>query len=203
KGSGVRALIALHGYGETGVHFHPIAAHIPDGFKMIAIDLPWHGKTEWDDQNQFSPEDLFQIMNKIIFEENCANGKVVLMGYSLGGRIGLSLFEHFPEFFRSMIFIAPDGFKKNFWYGFATRTWAGRVLFSYTLKYPGWLHALVKLGSTVGMINPGLKKFIKLHIDERKSREELHKRWMGLRAFQPNLSKIKSLIKKHEVRIDV
>jgi pimeloyl-ACP methyl ester carboxylesterase len=202
-GTGADAIIAIHGYGETGAHFYHLAQHIPEGFKMIAIDLPWHGKTGWNDRNQFFQEDLFQVINKLILEENCANGKVVLLGYSLGGRIALSLFEKYPQFFRSMILIAPDGFRKNFWYWFATKTWFGRMLFTYTLKYPAWLQATVKLFSSLGLITTGLKKFIKFHIDERSARDALHIRWMGLRAFQPNLSNIKSFIKKYEVKVEI
>ena len=68
-----------------------------------------------------------------------------VLGFSLGGRIALSLYQAQPENVEKLILLAPDGLIVNFWYWFSTQTWIGNNIFSFSMKYPGWFFAFLKM----------------------------------------------------------
>jgi pimeloyl-ACP methyl ester carboxylesterase len=46
----------------------------------------------------------------------------LLMGFSLDGRIALSVLELMPAGVSRLVLLAPDGLKINFWYWLSTQT---------------------------------------------------------------------------------
>ena len=236
-GSGRRVIFAFHGYGETAASFSfmgdalranrfdaahgesgvPIGGEIDEGstsgFMLIAIDLPYHGRTDWRQGLSFSPEQLFEIMKAIAALHSTnpdqspspnANSSAStraappwrLVGYSMGGRIVLQLFENHPASFDKLILLAPDGLNVNIWYRLATRTIAGNVVFRWTMRRPGWLFLLLRLCNWLRLVNPSIYKFSVHYIDDRVVRQELYTRWTVMRDFRPHLAHIASLIRQ-------
>lgn len=70
-------------------------------FTFYSIDLPFHGQTEWKGGLTFDIADLRQIVEEILDQNSLRlqplNGKPTLLGFSLGGRMALSLYEAIPE----------------------------------------------------------------------------------------------------------
>ena len=119
-GTGPETVICFHGYGEDGTLYSFLEKHAGNQFVFYAIDLPFHGKTEWNEELLFTQNDLSQIIKEILSQNNYKQAiitdKLILTGFSLGGRIALSYYQAHPEMIKKIILLAPDGLKVNFWY---------------------------------------------------------------------------------------
>ena len=114
-GSGTQIAFCFHGYGEEALLFEFLGKYAGTEFTFYAIDLPFHGKTIWQEGLNFSASDLLQIIVKVLEQHNdpfqsafSDNIKFSLIGYSLGGRIALSLYECIPDKIEKLILLAPD-----------------------------------------------------------------------------------------------
>jgi len=194
-GNGAQPVICFHGYGENGSYFNFLEKYSEGQFCFIAIDLPFHGETEWNEGLDFKWEDLRDIISSVTKEKNqISNNKITLLGFSLGGRIALSLYQAIPDKIKKVVLLAPDGLKVNFWYWLSTQTWWGRKFFYFTMQNPRWFFGFLKLLNKTGIVNASVLKFVKYYIDNAEVRHELYNRWVTLRRLRPDLSKMKSLI---------
>src|SRR5256885_16718690 len=85
--TGKNPIICFHGYGESGKSFAFLQAYLPAAYKIICIDLPYHGGTQWNEGTNFRVEDLIDIIDQIFRIEKIATQQFSVIGYSLGGRI--------------------------------------------------------------------------------------------------------------------
>ncbi len=204
-GSGPRIVLCFHGYGEDASLFSFLGKYGGDKYSFCALDLPFHGKTDWRDSLHFNEKDLKQIAEKIFADCDLdpapGKGHHLLLGFSLGGRIALSLYQSAPELVKKLVLLAPDGLKVNFWYWLATQTWFGSRLFSFTMKYPGWFFILLKLLNKMGLVNSSVFKFVNFYIGKPAAREILYQRWTGLRKLRPDLARIKKFIRQYQTEI--
>ena len=199
-GEGPQKVICLHGYGEDAQKFAFLEKSLGNQFSFYCINLPFHGETNWQSTEALSPAELSGIIEKII-EGDTENSPCFLLGYSLGGRIALSLYEQNPKKYSKLILLAPDGFTVNPWYWFATQTTVGNKLFRFTMKNPGWFFSLAKKLNQWKIINDSVFKFAHYYIDDANARELLYKRWTVLKNFKPDLAKIKTLAKENGTKV--
>lgn len=208
-GSGPKLAVCFHGYGENGRLYHFMEQSAP-GFTFYALDLPFHGHTRWNEQSSFTHTDLQEIIHAILLENNQrlhpdsyrdSKLQLVLIGFSLGGRIALSLYQAWPDSIQKMILLAPDGLKVNFWYWLATRTWMGNRLFAFTMKHPAWFFYLLKVLNKLKLVNASIFKFVNFYIGDEETRTLLYQRWTCLRRLKPNLQRIKTCVRKNKTRV--
>ena len=204
-GSGPKVAICFHGYGEEATLFAFLDNYAGNQYTFFSIDLPFHGKTKWNNGLIFTHEDLQQIVEKIIGDNNLklqtSNFKLTLIGFSLGGRVALSFLQANPEKIEKLVLLAPDGLKVNFWYWLATQTSLGNKFFAFTLQYPGWFFGFLKLLNKLKLLNASIFKFVNYYIGDTNVRRLLYLRWTTLRKLKPNLSLIKSYIRKQNIPI--
>lgn len=198
-GTGERVVFCFHGYGEDATGFTFLENTAGDEFTFYALDLPFHGKTEWREKGNFKKEDLAAIVNSIIQEH--VNSKICLLGFSLGGRMALSLFQAIPDRVEKLVLLAPDGLKINFWYWLATQTSVGNQFFRYTMKRPGWFFGFLRGMNKLKLVNASIFKFVNFYISDKPVREALYKRWTSLGEIKPGLKKIKSLIRINKIPV--
>ncbi len=203
-GSGSRPALCFHGYGEDASSYDLLAKYAGDQFTFYAIDLPFHGETKWNDGLNFTTQDLLNIMDELPDLKNkkpgTGNQKLTLIGFSLGGRIALTLCEAIPEKVERMVLLAPDGLKTNFWYWLSTQTWLGNKFFSFTMKHPGWFFGFLKVLNKLKLVNASIFKFVNYYIGDKEVRLLLYARWTTLRKIKPRLSTIKSKVKKNNIK---
>jgi pimeloyl-ACP methyl ester carboxylesterase len=212
-GTGPQMLFAFHGYGESGSSFAFIGEALDPNHTLIAIDLPFHGQTEWREGLSFTPRQLYAIMQEIAARQSAASpapdsihpfaGPWGLIGYSMGGRIVLQLVENHPDLIDKLILLAPDGLKINIWYSVATRTALGNLLFRWTMRWPGWLFLLLRISHTLRLVNPSIYKFAVHYIDDRRVRHELYTRWTAMRKFRPDPSKVAAIIRRRQLEVSL
>ena len=205
-GTGPRLVFAFHGYGESAAAFTFLGEAIGVDSTLIAIDLPFHGQTEWNDGLFFDPRDLLFVLRGI--EAVLASTHPApylpgwwLLGYSMGGRIALQLLQDSPQLVEKLVLLAPDGLKLNPWYWLATQTRPGNILFRATMRRPGWFFLLLRLGNWLKLVNPSVYKFTVQYINDDRVRQELYTRWTTMRAFRPRLAVIAAIIRERQLPV--
>lgn len=197
-GTGKRVVLCFHGYGENAAHFGFLEKYLGPEYRFYAIDLPFHGRTEWNAGLDFSAEDLALIIDGILKEKR---GPIILIGFSLGGRAALAYFQTRPSMVSRMVLLAPDGLKVNFWYWLATQTFLGNRLFAFSMRRPGWFFRMLKLINRMGLVNSSVFKFVNFYIGDQEARAVLYRRWTGLRRLRPNLSLVKRLVNQRHIPV--
>ena len=200
-GQGKKLVFCFPGFGETAGSFSFLENYTTD-YSLVAISLPFHGSTEWNEGLDILTGHIYEIMCRIKQQEGFADiPKFSLLGFSLGGRIVLSLFENYPREIEKLILLAPDGLKVNFWYGLATQTYLGNKLFKFTLEHPQGFLKSVKWLQQARLINAGVSKFVALYLHDEKIRKQLYSVWTGMSRFKPHPAEIKKLVKVHHVPV--
>lgn len=196
-GSGPHVTVSFHGFGEFARTFDPVAAGLKD-HTIIAFDLPFHGETIWREGNDMEIPALLEIMRLC---PEIGENDFGLMGYSMGGRIALAIYETIPEKIKYLLLIAPDGLRVNPWYWFATQTWMGKRIFRYTMKNPAWFTGLLNAGKKTGLFNESIRKFVHRYMDDVEMRGKVYQVWTTMRRFRPNLSEIRLSIRKNQTPV--
>jgi len=197
---GPRLVVCLHGYDETGFSFDILKDVLPAGCSLLALDLPYHGNTSWG-KSKFEAEVLWDIIGRICAKHEWQHQSFELAGYSMGGRIALSLLQFRPEKVDRMILLAPDGLSGNFWYRISTGTMPGRKLFAFTMKHPGWFLFTLRVANKLRFINPAVFKFSWFYLKDPVARGLLYKRWMIMRWMRPDLPEIKQQILTRDIPV--
>jgi pimeloyl-ACP methyl ester carboxylesterase len=204
-GSGSRVAVCFHGYGEEASMFGFLAKYAGSQYTFYSIDLPFHGNTDWKEGLIFTDQDLQQIIKKILEQNNIqlqtSNLKLSLLGFSLGGRVALSLCQAIPEKIEKLVLLAPDGLKENFWYWLATQTRLGNKFFHFTMKHPGWFFGFLKLLNKLKLVNASVFKFVNFYIGDAEVRRILYARWTTLRKLKPDVKLIKSLVRENNIKV--
>lgn len=207
-GSGPNPAICFHGFGEEGTLYSFLEKYADDQYTFYSIDLPFHGKTEWQEGLLFTHNDLKLIIHEILEQNNLkphptsggTNLQYTLLGFSLGGRIALSFYQAQPECIKKIILLAPDGLRVNPWYWFATQTWIGIKIFELSMKYPGWFFGFLKAVNKLGFVNASVFKFVNHYISNKEARQLLYQRWTTLRKLKPDLAKIRLYIRQYKTQ---
>ncbi|MBL7798722.1 MAG: hypothetical protein JNJ90_19650, partial [Saprospiraceae bacterium] len=64
-GEGPQLLVALHGFGDRARLFAILEEALSERYTVVAIDLPFHGQTEWPNRT-FSKADLLAVVRQIM-----------------------------------------------------------------------------------------------------------------------------------------
>jgi hypothetical protein len=125
-------VVCLHGFGLDSNYFSHLPDFIPNHC-FIAFDLPFHGSTNWNEGIFCYPEQLRDI---ILSCPEIGQKPFILLGYSIGGRLALSILPYFAERITRLVLLAPDGFYVHPAYWFATNTKFGNNLLKRVTSNP-------------------------------------------------------------------
>lgn len=199
-GTGTRPLVCFHGYGETSAAFNFLEKSVGDKYFILAIDLPYHGETEWN-LPVLNASLLAHLITELLWQRNIQQHDIHLLGFSLGGRLALCVLQQLQSKASKIVLLAPDGLTVNFWYWLSTQTRLGRSAFRLTMAKPGWFLGLLATSNKLRLINQSIYKFVKYYIHDDAVRKELYERWTGLRHCTPKLEKIKQTIQQHHIAV--
>ena len=188
----------MHGYNHHTQSFRFLGKQLQDRFTILAIDLPYHGFTSWEEKRPLVPEDLHAIILKI--HPQASKGMHIL-GYSMGGRFSLAYFQHYPDIVKSIALVAPDGLRNNPWYKIATHTKIGNRIFHNTMHNPAWLQRLIRTGDRFKLTKKGLTNSARYFLQNEEGRMQLYNRWTSLSLFRPQLRTIHKLLAKYGVPV--
>jgi len=106
-GEGI-SLVCLHTAGADGRQYRGLmnSASVTSRFRVIAFDMPWHGKSSppagWQDEEyRLTADDYTGLIMAVIHALGL--DRPVVMGCSIGGRVVLHLALRHPRAFRALI----------------------------------------------------------------------------------------------------
>ena len=197
-GNGKEYLLAFHGYNESAESLRVLEPSLTEQFTVLAMDIPYHGKTEWNEVKHFSTDDFIAIIK--IFIETYQIKIFSVFGFSMGGKCALYTVAAYAEKINRVFLLASDGIKTNKVYNVAVYPKWGRELFKTTIKHPRWFFTFIKTAKALGLISPWLYKFTINHFDTKPKRQRLYDTWMSMSRFNPNIAEIKQKLNTYQVQ---
>ncbi|MBX2840196.1 MAG: alpha/beta hydrolase [Flammeovirgaceae bacterium] len=200
-GNGEKILLAFHGFGQDGSVYKSLTKHKPD-YKIYSFDLYFHGKSYWNEEQDFlKPKKLKKAFKKF-FEEKSIQ-KFELIGFSMGCRSALALTKYFPKRIKKITLIAPDGIRENFWYRFAIRNAYGQKIFSSIIANPAWCIKVLDILKNLRIVPASQIQIAKWQLEDKQLRDRIYYTWRLYRFFQFNFKKIGKQISKNKVEVEV
>lgn len=96
------ALVLLHGWGLNLRVWDGLAAALQDRFRIVALDLPGHGRSDWLPERCSLAEQAAQIRETLA----AITERHFLLGWSLGGQIALRLAADRPAGLDRLVLVA-------------------------------------------------------------------------------------------------
>ncbi len=198
-GAGKRLALAFHGYGNDAGMFFPIQEYTSADFTMLSFDLPHHGGSHWTNDTPLTLQQLTDLTKQLIQQYGVA--KISLLGYSLGGRICLTIATSMPQCIDKIVLLATDGLTINGYYLFLTRTWLGRAVFRHLLTYPGPYFAIADMLERAKLLHPSRNAFVKKALRTPEKRTMLLQVWPCLSGLLPSPRQIKHTIAQYKIQV--
>ena len=102
-------MVLVHGFGNEAHIWDEFAPSVAEAYHVVAIDQRGHGESDWDPEGRYDYErnlvaDLEAVIDGLGFE------RVVLVGHSLGGRVGMIYAGRHPEKLAGFVIVdsAPE-----------------------------------------------------------------------------------------------
>ena len=199
-GKGTKLMVAFHGYGQDGLAFKAITSEIEDHYTIVAIDLPYQGKTRWREPQALSGTELKELIQAFLAHFGHRE-KVSIMAYSIGGNYALGLAWQYPELIEELILIAADGLKFKPYFWFLTRTRLGRWLFGGFVNGPHLVFFFLWVMKVLHLYPKRVVSFFRNSISTRNQRAALMMRWISVSRILPKLDLVTEAINKHQIPV--
>jgi pimeloyl-[acyl-carrier protein] methyl ester esterase len=102
SGRGGRDLVLLHGWGSNLRVWDGLVRALSPGFRLIAIDLPGHGRSDWDAGAGTRAAQAWRVHETLA----PLTQHYTLIGWSLGGQFALDLAAALPAGIERLVLIA-------------------------------------------------------------------------------------------------
>ena len=177
-------MIILHGLFEMSDTWVGFAKHWAGDFQVILPDLRNHGFSP------HSPEHNSKVMADDILElaQDLKLNNIILIGYSMGGRVAMNFTQRFTHFVKKLIVIdmAPDSYKPDDFLGEHSYLMKmNRVLDINPLLYNSREEILQEVQKIID--NPRLTGLIMKNLKARAGRYEWKFNAMALKKYINNL----------------
>lgn len=199
-GTGPKLLIALHGFGDRAAMFLALEAALSPHYTVYAIDLPYHGHTQWP-KDHFTRKDIMALIDLIRDRER--QEKFTLMGFSFGGRIVQCLLSHYIQNLTHLYLIAPDGLNTRWMFNLTMMPRSLRYLLRWALRNPAWFIKFIAWSHRRAWISKFVHDFAYNHIYTKERRDRIFCTWISLSDFKTASAKVKTLLKQHPIPVDL
>lgn len=196
-GHGTKAVVAMHGFGQSGIAFKELADALGDEFRVISISLPYHAGSSTT-VDHYMTGDLVSIVSALADLEGAE--RFTLLGYSTGGRLAMCITPQLAARLNGLILLAPDGVIHHPLYYFATKTKLGRLLHKLFVSNQAVVYQLAMLAVKMGLVRKVQLKFLKLNSESNERRRLAFDTWGVFRRMEPDLSQVRSACKEYQVR---
>lgn len=89
------SVVFIHGFFGQKYDWNPLISKLPRDRRYITVDLPGHGKAIFNDDSLYSFDKTVELLANTL--DQLSIQKCDIVGYSLGGRIGLGFSVAHPE----------------------------------------------------------------------------------------------------------
>ncbi len=198
-GSGGRAMLMFHGFGQSLHVFQDWVAHLEQEYTLYAFDLYFHGSSTWPARDPLEKADWKKILEQFFAQEKI--DRFELAGFSMGGKFVLAATELFPARVDRVILIAPDGIKTSFWYSLATYPIATRALFKSMVLKPNRLYRLIKILRALHVVDRGLLRFAESQMNTEEKRRRVYYSWVYFRHLKFDVTRVSALLNQNNVSL--
>ena len=169
-------------------------------YTLVAVDLPFHGQTEWNDQT-FTKSDLESIIDTI--RESEGKTRFNLMGFSFGARLLLATLPEYHALLDRLILLAPDGIgTKGMSMAVRTPMPVRRFLFKW-LQRPDWFLKLVRFGHRLRVIPPVIVNFLVFNLPRADRFNRTFGCWFALNSFYLRRRRIRGYLQQSAIPVDI
>jgi pimeloyl-ACP methyl ester carboxylesterase len=202
-GNGSRVRLCFHGFGRPASDFEAFRELLKEDEALVCISLFGHGGSVFPAQriirSPLEPDEWRELLEAFLQQMHIGN--FGLVGYSMGGRVAMMTCLALPSRVESMLLLAPDGFRINPLYRFASGTAVGRALSRYFTEHPRVLFGTAKLLNRSGLLSDKLYRFVHLHLDTRAKRQQVYEVWLIYRRMFPDASRLADETRAHRIRV--
>jgi len=201
-GNGAIPVLAFHGFGRTGEDFAVLETVLAERCTVHAFDLHFHGQSPsypHRAEEPFTPAELATFFTA--FADSIHAERITLLGYSLGGRIALSLLEQVPQRIEQVFLAAPDGLVTRPWYRGLAASSIGRNLYRRFVEKPMIIHGVIDGLRAVRLLNERMHRFLKGQTDSKAKRILLRDVWLSYRLIEPDLAMAAANAEKYHVPV--
>lgn len=197
-GQGKELLILIHGFGDSAQLFRPFVPAFEEQYTAYAISLPYHGETDWK-PGFFDKQDLINIINTLCEQEG--KERFTLLGYSLGGKISLSLVEPFADRLGKLLLFGPDGIKTHKLYDVTNLHPAFLASAKLLMRVPTLFFAVARLMHRRGILSKFLYDFTLNHFSTERQRRRFFCISRSVYFFVSDLRKVKTILNQHQIPV--
>ncbi len=185
-------VVAFHGFDRNAREMFNFSPLFEDDSVMLSISLLHH-----DTSTPLPPLPLDEALEPSILIESIENFismnfstikilNLVLLGYSMGSRVALTLFEKFPDKLSKVIVLAPDGLKMGGLYRFVVNTRLGKYCWRLIDKKPKTNRWFINAMRSMRLISQHKHQFGRYHTDSAEIRKRVAFGWAGHKLFWPD-----------------
>ena len=203
-----RAVIAFHGFARPLEDLLIWQDRWPQPVRLIAIHLPHHGASGPVDaalpsDAAIPPATLLDLIQRIAKREGCDPTDMDLVGYSIGGRIALTVLVEAPQIWDRVVLMAPDGLRKAPLYDLTVHTLVGRWLWRSLDRAAPLVNAVLKRLNRWGVVPKHLVQFALFHTETKAMRDMVWHGWRAHRLCWPSTARVAAVLEAGQMgRVD-
>src|SRR5699024_9447465 len=133
-------------------------------------------------QEPLNKQDLVEVLRLLLDKKGVDSCRVI--GYSMGGRLALCLGQVAAEQVKQLILVAPEGLRRNRWFGLATGSTLGKFFFKTVMHQPQKIIWIPRFLKRIGLMSRNRASFVERLILNRDRREKSYKVWMCFRKLK-------------------
>ena len=192
-----KVLLMFHGFGHTHKNMREIEEALSLEYKVYSFDLFFHGFSEWNNEDKpLTSEYWNQLITEFLAQNQIQ--KFSILGFSLGGKLALSLVDHFANSIEKLFLIAPDGLKSNFWYSIATSK-PLKGLFRSIILDPDFFNSLLRVLTKFQLLDKSSARFASIQMNSREKRRRVYYTWTVLKGITPNIDSVIVALNTHSI----
>lgn len=192
SGEGETAVVAFHGFGRSARDYAAWPEALSGGRRWISVNLFAHGQSRLP-EGRLATDSLGLNEHQALFHaflEHLGIERFILVGYSMGARVALVVYDQFHPQVDGLLLMAPDGMKRNWLADFSTETLVGRMVHRSVLKQPALLLRPTNAARHLRLINKKMHRFVHVHMDTETSRRQVYEAWHIYKHFKPHRQRI-------------
>ncbi|MFB7493127.1 alpha/beta fold hydrolase [Streptomyces sp. NPDC056161] len=139
------ALVLIHGWGCDRSDFDAVTGHLPDGYRILAVDLAEHGESR-STREVWTMEEFARDVAAVLEAESVTTA--VVTGHSLGSAVAVEVGRLLPDTVSHVI--ALDGLHYLALFPAQSEEQAGALLGLFRDDFPAAVRGLVAGGSPAG-----------------------------------------------------
>ncbi len=191
--------MTFHGFGQTGEMFEPIKSSLGKIYKIYSFDFPFHGLTKWEETKPFTKTEMIHFLEEFMMIEGYS--RISLMGFSMGGRVVLSLLQDISDKLDEVFLISADGISERIYYRKALANKIGDKFFRQMLRHPNILINSTKACSKIGLTKKYVADYVSRYISSKRRREKIYQIWLSMSTFRSDLKKVGKAVKQNHLKV--